>query len=219
MTDQLRNALDAAYAAFAMVPKPRTIEGCPCCIDDKEIAILLSKPVREIAPVELSSYASSVFLTVGSEADFRYFLPRILEILVTNTGWWPDPEVFGRSLANAKWLGWLDKERAAVEAVFEAQFQALLDAHDGFALDSWLCGLSRAGVELASYLAKLAAAPAAVLAYYEQNADKLDEGTLGNAFWDDDPHGGMKQIVEWFRSLEISLIVLEAYGVDLSRAT
>ena len=103
MNDILRNAIDAVYAAFAHVRKPKRIEGCPCCIDEKAVDVLLSKRLREITPSELSAYASSVFLTVGSENDYRYLLPRILEISAFEPWWWPDIEVVGRSLSSANW--------------------------------------------------------------------------------------------------------------------
>ncbi len=74
-------------------PKPSSIQGCPCCVDNKEICSLLSTPLREITGGELSSYSSSAFLTVGREADYLYFLPRIVEIGFTEAGWWPDIEV------------------------------------------------------------------------------------------------------------------------------
>lgn len=89
----LPQTIDALYAAFAAVRRPTGIVGCPCCIEDKQIAVLLSRPLRELSAEELSSYASSVFLTVGDEEEFRYFVPRILEISATDPGWWPDPEV------------------------------------------------------------------------------------------------------------------------------
>jgi hypothetical protein len=82
--DQLRKTIDAVYAAFASVPKPLRIDGCACCVDENEVTVLLTKPLREISPSALSSYASSVFLTVGDKQDFRYFLPRILEISVSD---------------------------------------------------------------------------------------------------------------------------------------
>ena len=61
----LSQAIEQLYAAFADVPKPRAIVGCPCCLDNKDIDTLLATPLREIGPRDLSPYASSAFLTVG----------------------------------------------------------------------------------------------------------------------------------------------------------
>ena len=97
----MNQSIDVLYDAFAAVPKPTAIDACSCCVDADEIATLLTNPLRDISPDELSVYASKVFLTVGAESDFRYFVPRIFEILATESGWWPDPEVVGRALARA----------------------------------------------------------------------------------------------------------------------
>lgn len=71
----VRAAVEKLYRAFAAVPRPRHIDGCPCCIDRKEVGVLLGKPLRSVTPGELSAYASSAFLTVGDAADYLYFLP------------------------------------------------------------------------------------------------------------------------------------------------
>lgn len=126
MTENIRQSIESIYAAFSSVPKPKSIDGCRCCIEDKQVATLLAKPLRELSAEELSSYASSVFLTVGSEADYRYFLPRILEILVSDQTWWPDPEVALRTLALAEWSKWPDAEKRSILRLFEAHFDQLI---------------------------------------------------------------------------------------------
>ena len=216
MATELKEAIDSVYAAFAAVPRPREIEGCPCCIEDKEVDVLLAKPLREISPEELSSYASSVFLTIGCEKDFHYFLPRILEVTVTDLGWWPDIEVTGRALENAKWLTWPEAEREAIKRFFDAQFSGLLTESVGSELDSWLCGISLAGLELAPFLTRLEANTSAVLEIYGWNANPIMERRLTNGFWDDTSKGA-SQLIEWFYSTDVSLMILKAYGVDLNK--
>lgn len=70
MTD-LEQAIDRLYTAFADVPKPRRINGCPCCIEKRNISVLLSVPLLELTPDDLSAYAASAFLTVGTAAVVR----------------------------------------------------------------------------------------------------------------------------------------------------
>jgi hypothetical protein len=48
--DALSNSIDVLYRAFDDVAKPRHVDGCPCCIEKKEIEVLLSTPLREIPP-------------------------------------------------------------------------------------------------------------------------------------------------------------------------
>lgn len=216
MTPQLQRAIDDVYTAFSSVPKPKTIEGCHCCIKDKEVNTLLTKPLRELTPDELSSYAFSVFLTVGSEADYRYYLPRIMDILVTESYWWPDPEVACGSLPRAEWSKWSASERVALLRLFETNFSSLVAASDGGGLDSWLCGLARAEVPLQPFLNELASRPSAILALYIENANALMERQLGNHFWEDAYLPAMKQIVDWFYSTDINLLILKTYGVDFN---
>jgi hypothetical protein len=42
-----------------------------------EICTLLTRNLASITPEEISAYAAKVFLTVGAEADFHYFLPAL----------------------------------------------------------------------------------------------------------------------------------------------
>jgi hypothetical protein len=215
VNEALRQAIDALYAAFASVRRPKAIAGCPCCIEDKEIAALLATPLRELSPDQLSSYASSVFLTVGDEQDFRYFVPRILEISATDSGWWPDPEVVARALAEARWCEWPTVQREAVGRVWDEKFTELVELAEGSELDSWLWGLARIGLDLSPFLTRLSLRPAAVLALYGWHANEIVEHRLANGFWDEAPKG-RQDVIAWFHSPEMSRLVLDGYGVDLN---
>src|SRR5580704_16052492 len=126
MNSQLQTAIENVYAAFKDIPKPQSVDGCPCCIDEKGISILLTKPLRELSPDDLTHYAASVFLTVGSVEDFLFFLPRILEILALNSEWWPDPEVVGRALLTSGFHTWPSNKSQAVSNYFDAKINELL---------------------------------------------------------------------------------------------
>jgi hypothetical protein len=82
MKINVTEALDSVYQTFSVKKPPRTIAACYCCIGQSEVDELLKTPLRRITSSQMSGYASSVFLTSGSELDFRYFLPRILEISI-----------------------------------------------------------------------------------------------------------------------------------------
>src|SRR5690348_15560227 len=114
MNASFQEAIEGVYEAFRDVPRPKSVEGSSCCIDEKGISVLLSKPLRELSPDDLTHYASSVFLTVGAVEDFLYFLPRILEILATESGWWPDPEVVTRAIHTSGFHSWPNSHRRAV---------------------------------------------------------------------------------------------------------
>ncbi|MET1111277.1 MAG: hypothetical protein ABWX67_07105 [Allosphingosinicella sp.] len=189
---RIHAALEALYRAFE-TRAPSAIEGCPCCIETRGVDLLLNLPLRDLSGQQLWRYVSGAFLTIGGERDFRYFLPRILDISVTDPGNANDPEIVLGKLALANWRSWRSDERRAVEELVDAWFEQVL-AEDlaeadeywiGHESESVLCGASRAGLSLTRWLVRLhepLAAP--VLADLKQRfPDRL------SAFWEDAPAG------------------------------
>ena len=208
----LSDSIDSLYAAFRDVPKPRKIDGCPCCIDDKEICTLLSKPLREITGGELASYSSSAFLTVGEVTDYMYFLPRILEVGCAGEGWWPDIEVTGRAIAETRPTAWPETRRQALQDVFQSALQEAIDDEDGWTIDELICAIAKTGLPIEPYLTQVAQSAKAVLAYYARNSAGLMKQKLGNAFWDRED-SGYAQILAWFQNPWISKIIMNGYGL------
>jgi hypothetical protein len=71
------------------------------------------------------------------------------------------------------------------------------------------------GLDVRPYLDRIADEPAAVLAYFEINAESLPRRRLSNAFWEllCPAHDA---IVDWFYSDKIARIPFEAYGYRLA---
>src|SRR6266516_2556115 len=213
MTPLLQQAIEEIYNAFRDVPRPTTVDGCPCCIDEKEISILLSKPLRGLSPDDLTHYAASAFLTVGAVEDFLYFLPKILEILASNRDWWPDPEVVTRAIHTAGFHSWSDSRKKALSRYFDAVTSDLLATEDsGFELDSWICALGRLHIDLTPFLARIAANRPRLVELYEVNSQPLVDGRLANGFWDEAPQE-QKQVVGWFQSAETKKLIEGQYGL------
>ncbi len=211
----LQDATDSLFAAFADIPKPRSIDACPCCVEEKNLCNLLSVPLREISPDDLGSYASSAFLTAGDVPDYLYFLPRILEISVTTDYWWPDPEVTGRAVNNTLPLTWQESRLDALLDLFRCLIdQLLLSENSGPDLDSWICGIARMGLDVRPYLAQIELSPDHVTAYYEENSKRLAQRKLSNSFWER-PNAGYDQVVDWFGTESVGDIILAAYGIAL----
>jgi len=209
INDSLRKAIEEVYRAFQDVPKPSKIEGCPCCIEGKEVDVLLRKPIREITPKELSAYSSSVFLTVGSQKDFHYLVPRILEIAVTDLGWWPDPEVSLGKLKSAEWIDWRKDRHDAVLNFLETAFQEFV-IENPLDADSWLCGIVRAGIPLTSLISQIERSPTSLISIYEVHSSSLLKGRTSNGFWDDIPVE--REILKsWLCSEETSVKIQLAY--------
>jgi len=207
-------AVERLYEVFSAVPKPRRIDGCPCCIDRKEVDTLLGKGLRELTPDDLSAYAFSAFKTVGEVADYLYFLPRILEISATESSWWPSPEITGQAIRDAGVETWTAVRREAMNGFLEAVVDAAIRSGDYRALDAWLCAAARMGLDVRPFLDQVARSPEAVLGYFEENAQHLPRKTLTNQFWEL-PCPGHDAVVAWFHSHEIAKIPFQAYGYKL----
>jgi hypothetical protein len=189
-------AMEATYLAFSGIAKPRAIEGCPCCMPSKNLCNLLKKPLRELSGDDLEAYGSSVFLTLGDLSDFRYFVPRLLELSAITPGWWPSPEVVVGKLKLADFEGWSVAERQAIETLLFAWEDRLLsetetgDGHDiSSELDALLCGIALAGLDLSPFLPRLLVPDAQLQLrelYWDNFSGKLGRVKLKNAFWAED---------------------------------
>ncbi len=215
MTPALEKAIADLYGAFAQEPKPSSIDWCDCdsCAQKQNVTILLSKPLRSLKPDELTCYAQSVFLTLGSEADFKYFLPRILEILATDEGWWPSPEVVGKSIASSDWEHFSISQQNAISEFFKEVLNDLIEKKNGWAIDSWICGIARGVPYLALYLTLFEKNPPALIAFYEQNSESLNKGgSLSNSFWDN-TSPNEKLLLAWFQSDRIKDLINASYNL------
>lgn len=212
MADALRQALDNLYDVLAR-PRPLRIDGCPCCVDRKTRDALHAVPLRDLTAEDLSNYATSVFLTVGEVADYLYYLPRILDISAHDEGWWPSMEIVIGGLGRGGWLTWPAAYQRAVRAVLEAWFEqcaasAETLSEDDQSLDSFLCGIARAGLDPTNYIDRLAAErPYALCVFWEQNRATLaKKDRMDNAFWSDVPDWAAKTAAR-LRAADVQAIV------------
>ena len=212
-SERVAVAVEGLYSAFADVPKPSGIEGCPCCIERENTDVLLAKPLRTLAPDELSNYAASAFLTAGSSADYLYFLPRILEVLVACPVWRPDPEVVGKAISAAGHADWPERKKAALAEYIDAVWSEMLDGPEARRdMDTWICFAGRVPVRVTPLLERLLERPKRLVDLYEVNSQTLIEGRLSNGFWDEDSEEH-DRVVEWLRSPAVQTVINRAYGL------
>ncbi|MEC3917918.1 hypothetical protein [Nocardia sp. CDC160] len=202
-TEKLNALLANLDDAFAQVPRPRSIDGCPCCVDEREIAPLLHTPREHLTAAQLSSYAHNATLTCGSEHDFRYFLPRILRLSLAAEHPMPCIEITFSHVGNLPWRTW--PEADALLEFFDALWTDLLTNHPPILpADDLLCSLALAEGSITQRLSSWSQlpTPAAIqnLADFVGADDsnpvncgiKLKSGRLipTNAFWNKDskPH-------------------------------
>ena len=191
LTPALTAAIEALYVTFKR-PHPSSVDGCPCCWREKESQTLAMTPLRDMTSDQLSRYSAKVFTTVGGLGDYKYFLPRIFELTVTEGGW-PDTEIVLGKLKLAEWQYWPKEEYRAVQtfvdAWFDAEALAVKPSDDGYyssRIDELICGVARAEIALEPYLKRLLDHPAALAElYYSNDETRSDKDRLFSGFWDD----------------------------------
>lgn len=182
---EFEQALEELYRVFS-APRPRHIEGCPCCWDSKAQVALYTKPLRELTSKDLDDYTASLFLTAGSASDYFYYLPRIFEICAVDRDWLLSPEIVCDKLTRAGWFKWNKAEQAAILAFLKSWLNWLMVEDDeGSELDALICGLAQADLPLAPWFDALLQNPLSLMFLYEHNAASLDKkGRPVNPFWD-----------------------------------
>jgi hypothetical protein len=117
----MRDERDALYRAFERHPLKRIV-GCDHCVSPEEIAALSSAPLALLDVEVIGRYAFKAMSTWGDEADYRHFLPRILELACEHAPPWPgfDLDLVARKILDAGWREWKSDERAAVERYLNA---------------------------------------------------------------------------------------------------
>ncbi len=125
----LARALDALYAAFEPYALKDRIDFCPHCELDASERQLHVRPLREMTWADLAAYCPRAVTTFGDEFDLRHFLPRILELYVTDHRGAPCClfVMFGK-LEQAAWADWPAEEGEAVRMFIEAWRHVLADA-------------------------------------------------------------------------------------------
>ncbi|ESQ77210.1 hypothetical protein [Asticcacaulis sp. AC402] len=203
MSPAVYAALERLYDEFA-APRPRYIDACPCCKDPEHYRKILSKPLRDIMAGDIDAYVGSAFYTAGEVADWRYYLPRLLELSVDygQEDRYFGPETTLGKLPLAGWGKWHKSERAAIIAFVEAWYDLVIEEvpADGMKIDDLLCGIARADIPLKPYLDKLAGKLEALVAYCEHQSVYLDKkDRLCNAFWNN-AHEGEAQVIAFLRA-------------------
>ena len=213
---RLDESIEQLYLAFAKVRRPKTIDGCPCCTSPATFAKLISAPsVRTIPPTHLERYAFSAFKTVGSAADYVYFLPRILHISAQDDGsWLPSQEIIGRAIRSAKPENWRPIQRQAVDDFFSAIIHECLAPDRRRMIDSWMCANAKSGFPVRPRLSAIQKHKEAFLDYFQENAETLPRRRLANSSWEL-PCDGHDQIVAWFYSKPARTILENEYGYVL----
>jgi hypothetical protein len=153
MRTALEEAVDGLYAAFADRTRPKSIDYCTHCVGPGDVERLLAAaPLREIPADTLRFYTVDVLSTADSKADFRYFLPRILQLTVTGGfGGFPDLDLVMSKFVLGELRGWPASERRAVTAFLHALWSTTL-TRAGSGAEELLGAIGRVEEDLGPYL-------------------------------------------------------------------
>ncbi len=114
MTDKLKISIEKLYETFAKYQGLSKLEGSPLYGDlnnwNKQ---LRSKKLRELTDEDLSRFAGKVILTWGDENDYRFYLPRILELTAELKTPYQIWTIYSR-LEDANWKTWDIEEQVKI---------------------------------------------------------------------------------------------------------
>lgn len=198
--------IEHIYRVFERYPLQRHIDGCTCgCIPLDAEVILHSVPLRDLTGQDLSRFAAKTMTTWGNEADFKHFLPRLLELLTQDP--FSDVERLMGKLAYGQWWSWPDQEHEAVQAFLQAWWDGVLRRED---IEEWwdtcevasvLEGIAQAEHDLTPYLRQWDAldTPSAVqhlAAFVLSKAVDLVHGQISGVYWKNRAPQAL-QVVHW----------------------
>ncbi len=208
------NEYEILFTLFSKYEKPRAFPTCECCINTDEMKRLLSINLKQLSAEDLSEYASSVFLTVGSKRDFQYFFPRIFQLALEQKFDWPDQAIVFRAINISGWNSWNTEERNVVINLTRLKFKSLLKGGDGSQIDELLCAISHIEKDLSHYLTGLKnSSGAAFNSFIDWNANSYTKGKL-SGFWEDSPEQA-KQVMSWMRNDRASTFLFSKYGMKI----
>ncbi len=207
-TTGLARAITGLYQEFGDGPLGRPLYGCEGCADPKTLKRWEQTPLRQLTAGELQNYLYSAMATIGDEQDFKHFLPRLFELSVGDEDFLGiDFEQVGTKLTKARWQQWPDLQCSAVRIALEELWKTLeLKEYDDFAIDSIVCGVALARMDMLALLTAWQKAPtplskANLTRFMEHNRDSLKQKRrLANAFWDGSPAQEVV-VADWLRAV------------------
>jgi hypothetical protein len=130
LNDDLSESVRGLYEVFERYRFRRNMPRDDVSGMPEEIALLRSKPLRELAADELAPYAGKAITTWGDVEDFKHFLPRLMELIATEGSvGFRDPEVVFSRFRYGKWEGWERGERRAVESYLLSLWRFVLSRY------------------------------------------------------------------------------------------
>lgn len=205
----MNEVLDHLYTTFAQYHVGNDFTGCECCVNSARSGELATTPLRSLKHRQLEHYARKAISTWGNVRHFKYFLPRLMELVIAQRHLQLDPIVVFGKLHDAKFTSWPQRERDALDRFFEACWTRTLETpaettHDNSS-EVMLCAFALALPSLQRFLDVWTTNPAIsskhhLAGFLIDNHDSLiTKGRLLSHFWDTSgkPH---REVIHWLQS-------------------
>ena len=190
----MNGVIENLHRVFSRYPHPSALEGCPCCTSPTEGKALLRAPLRAIKTEAIRRYAFKAQSTWGTVADYKHFLPRILELSMID-----DPpcelEVTLGKCAYGDFQSWPNQEKAAVEEFVVSLWAEYVAAMEIDKVDSLLCGAAKF-TNVIPLLDQGVRIQAEFKEIYRTVCARADKKRLTNSFWDRDSQM-YKDVLNW----------------------
>lgn len=128
----LKEATENVYARFSKyhVEGNLRARSCDCCVTDKAIRQLLSKPLKKLNEDDLRWFMSKAMTTFGNVQDYKHFLPRILELMQYPNSDFIEDFIIYEKLNYSEWETWDVHEIDAIDNYFLALWVDTLKSED-----------------------------------------------------------------------------------------
>ncbi|HEX3599172.1 MAG TPA: hypothetical protein VHU84_03465 [Lacipirellulaceae bacterium] len=210
--------IDDLYRVLSPYRIGDEISGCVDCVPAEDSHVLVDKPRASLSVEDLDRYAFKAMTTWGNETDFKYFLPRLLElVLLERLDRFSMPETLFGKLRYGDWTNWPGSERRAIEhfldAFWLAELQRPVISQDDDSIDTAICALGQACDDVGRFLMAWSTSSDALAArqlaqFVWINADRvLRKNRLMNSFWDGRP--GIAQVLAWLKSDAVASVIHE----------
>jgi hypothetical protein len=121
------------YSTFSKYKLGNPVTGhyCSVCLSEEDNIYFQTTPLHLIPPFMLSKYFSSIGIMEGNGNDFKYFIPRILEIMYhdEDDGSWFFDQIWNR-LTEAKYTSWHNGEVESINRLFAAYLKKYIRSRD-----------------------------------------------------------------------------------------
>jgi len=120
--------IDVLYRLFSVYPlRSRLNAADPGCVSKAESRILDTTPLNALSADFLSSFADRLWSRCSAVADFKHFLPRLLDLLANDPQFGITAETLGFALDYNAFRAWPDSERQAVDAMLLSLWARAVD--------------------------------------------------------------------------------------------